>query len=88
MIGLMLHQFFNMNHPYNSKTWTLEEWRGYLTALKRLGYNTIMFNPSIEMMPDPLTPSDQEYLDLVARLIGVIHDELGMRIFFMLTPNV
>lgn len=58
MIGMYVHQHWSYNHPYAARTWTLEDWKGYLDGLKKLGFNTVLIWPVLETMPDPLTKSD------------------------------
>lgn len=31
IIGMYVHQHWSYNHPYCARTWTLEDWRGYVT---------------------------------------------------------
>src|SRR5437870_2445232 len=59
MVGMYIHQHWPYNHPYCARTWTVQEWRGYVGGLKKIGYNTILIWPMLETMPDPLTPSDK-----------------------------
>ena len=88
IIGMYVHQHWPYNHPYAARTWTVEDWRGYAGGLKQLGYNTILVWPMLETMPDPLTPSDQANIDKIAKVIDLLHRELGMRVYLALCPNV
>lgn len=88
IVGMYIHEHWPYNHPYAARTWTIEDWRGYAGGLKKLGYNTIMIWPMIEIMPEPLTPSDKASLEKDARVIDMLHHELGMRVMMVLTPNV
>lgn len=87
-IGMYVHQHWSYQHPYAARTWTFEDWLGYADGLKRLGYNTVMIWPMLETMPDPLTPSDTAHIEKMARVIGTLHSEFGMRVYITLTPNV
>ncbi len=87
IIGMYVHQHWPYNHPYCARTWTIEDWRGYAEGLRRLGYNTILFWPILEIIPDPPTPSDIAYLDRSARVVTLLHD-MGMRVYIALCPNV
>jgi hypothetical protein len=88
VVGMYVHQHWPYNHPYAARTWTLEDWRGFAAGLKQLGYNTIMIWPMLETMPDPLTPSDRASLEKHARVIEMLHKELGMNAVIVLCPNI
>jgi len=42
----------------------------------------------LETMPDPLTPSDRASLEKHARVIDMLHNELGMHVMIVLCPNI
>jgi hypothetical protein len=88
VVGMYVHQHWPYNHPYAARTWTLEDWRGFAGGLKQLGYNTILIWPMLETMPDPLTPSDRASLEKHARVIDMLHHELGMHVMIVLCPNI
>ena len=88
IIGMYIHQHWPYKYPYAARTWTVEDYRGYAAGLKQLGYNTLMIWPILETMPDPLTPSDQANLAKIARVIDVLHQELRMRAYIVLCPNI
>jgi hypothetical protein len=88
IVGMYVHTHWPYNHPYAARTWTFEDWRGYLTGLKAIGYNTVLFWPLIETMPRELTESDQAHLDKVSRVIDMAQNELGMRFYLVLCPNI
>src|SRR5690349_17901703 len=88
MVGMYIHQHWPYNHPYAARTWTVEDYRGYASGLKRIGYNTLMIWPMLEIMPDPLMPSDKASLEKIGRVIDVLHKELGMTVWIVICPNV
>ncbi len=85
---MYIHQHWPYNHPYAARTWTLDDYRGYAGALKKLGFNTLVIWPLLETMPDPLTPSDQANLAKIGAVIDMLHNELGMRVMVTLCPNI
>jgi hypothetical protein len=87
VIGMYIHQHWPYKHPYAARTWTVEDYRGYASALKKLGVNTLVIWPMIEIMPDPLTPSDQASLAKIGRVIDVLH-ELDMRVLITFSANI
>ena len=88
ILGMYVHEGWPYNHPYAARTWTVEDWRGYADGLKRLGFNTIIIWPAIEIMPDPLTPSDQAHLETTAQVVAMLRREFGLRVYITLCPNV
>src|SRR5882724_3079577 len=55
MIGMYIFEMWPYNYPYSARTWTIDDWRGYVGGLQKLGYNTILIHPLVEIMPQPLT---------------------------------
>lgn len=88
IVGMYIHQHWSYKHPYAARTWTLEDWRGYVDGLHRLGYNTVMVWPVLETMPNPLTESDRRNLERISSVIDMVHGEFGMRLLIALCPNV
>jgi len=88
IVGMYVHQHWSYNHPYAARTWTLGDWRGYADGIHRLGYNTVMIWPVLETAPEPLTESDRENIDKIAKVIAMLHGEFGMRAYLTLSPNV
>lgn len=88
IIGMYMHQHWSYNNPYAVRTWTLDNWKGYLDGLSRLGYNTILIWPVLETMPDPLTQSDKDNLTKIAKVIDMAHNDYKMRVYIALCPNV
>jgi len=87
IIGMYVHQHWPYHHPYAARTWTVEDWEGYVDGLQRLGFNTIKIWPVLETMPNPLTESDVADLEKIRQVIDLIHTK-GMRVMIALCPNV
>lgn len=88
IVGMYVHQHWPYQHPYCARTWSLADWRGYAEGLKKLGYNTILIWPMLEILPDPLTSSDEAHLKKIGRVIDMLHNTLGMRAYIVLCPNM
>ncbi|MEI7634983.1 MAG: hypothetical protein WCK47_11965 [bacterium] len=88
MIGMYVHQHWPYNYPYAARTWQVDDWRGYAGCLRKIGYNAMLIWPLLEMMPDPLPPSDKRYLENMSRVIAMLKHELDMKVFIALCPNV
>ncbi|NIA13705.1 MAG: hypothetical protein GWP08_06450, partial [Nitrospiraceae bacterium] len=88
LIGLYIHQHWPYNYPYAARTWSVDDYRGFLGGLRQIGYDMAMIWPMLETMPEPLTPSDEAYLRKLAQAIDMAHGELGMKVWLCLCPNV
>ncbi|HOW68954.1 MAG TPA: hypothetical protein PKY77_00015 [Phycisphaerae bacterium] len=88
LIGMYVHEGWVYNHPYASRTWTDENWRGYFDGLHRLGCNLVSIWPQLETMPSPLTASDRATLDQHRRIIDMAHREFDMKVWIVLCPNI
>ena len=40
LIGMYVHECWVYNRPYAARSWTDDDWRGYLDGLSRLGFNS------------------------------------------------
>jgi len=87
IIGMYVHQHWGYNHPYAARTWTLEDWEGYLEGLYLLGYNTVLIWPVLETMPNPLTESDKANIEKIARVIDIAHTRFNMAVYLTISPN-
>lgn len=86
-LGMYVHMHWSYGHPYAARTWTLDDWRGYLSGLKALGYNMVTIWPITDTMPDPLTPSDRAHLQKISRIVDMMHDDFGMAAMITAGPN-
>jgi hypothetical protein len=84
---MYVHMHWSYGHPYAARTWTMEDWRGYASGLKALGYNMILIWPVTDTMPDPLTPSDCAHLKKISGIVDMLHDEFGMAVMITAGPN-
>lgn len=88
LLGMYVHQHWSYNHPYAARTWTLDDWRGYIDGIHKLGYNFVLIWPMLETMPEPLTPSDKANLEKIAKVIDMVHNDYNMKVSIVLCPNV
>jgi len=87
-VGMYVHTHWSYNHPYAARTWTIQDWRGYLAGLKGLGYNFVQVWPMLDIMPIPLTQSDRLHLERLSKVIDVAHDEFGMKVIMGSLANM
>jgi hypothetical protein len=86
LVGMYIHMHWGYNHPYAARTWTFDDWRGYLTGLRGLGFNLVQIWPMLDTMPLPLTPSDRAHLEKLGQVIDMAHG-LGMRVHVGASAN-
>lgn len=86
-LGMYVHMHWGYAWPYAARTWSLEDWRGYATGLRELGYDFVMIWPMADNMPDPLTPSDISHLTKLQRVIEMLRAELGMHVIITFGAN-
>ena len=86
-LGMYVHTHWSYNHPYCARTWTEEDWHGYLRGLAHLGYDTVMFWPLLDCMPAEPTPSDAAFLVKIGRVIRFAQSEMGLRFIVVACPN-
>lgn len=87
IFGMYVHQGWSYRRPYAPRSWMLDDWRGYIDALQRLGYNTLLIWPVVETMPDPATESDKASIARVAAVIEMLHAR-GMKAYIVLCANI
>jgi hypothetical protein len=88
VIGMYVHEGWPYNRPYAARTWTVNDWRGYADGLSKLGFNTIIIWPALEIMLDPLLPSDRSHLETTAQVVDMLRRDFGLRVYITLCPNV
>lgn len=88
IVGMYVHEGWPYNHPYAARTWNESDWRGYASGLSSLGYNTIMIWPALETMPNPLKSSDRRHLETTTRVVDILQQEFGFRVYITFCPNV
>lgn len=87
ILGMYVHCAWPYRRPYASRAWTIEDWRGYADGLKKLGFNTIIVWPVVEIMPLPQTPSDRANIERLSNVVDMLH-EMGFKVYMTLCPNI
>lgn len=75
------------NYPYSFRSWRENDWQRYLDLLAYQGVNLFFLWPFIEIMPVPLSPEDQEYLEECRRVVDYAQQKHGMEVWLMQCTN-
>jgi len=75
------------NYPYSFRNWREADWQHYLDILAYQGVNLFYLWPFMEIMPVPLSPEDQAYLEECRRLIDYAQKKHGMEVWIMQCTN-
>ena len=76
-----------INYPYTFRSWTEEDWQRYLDMLSYQGVNLFYLWPFIEIMPVPLSPEDEAYLEECRRVVDYAQKKHGMEVWLMQCTN-
>ena len=87
LLGMYIHTHWGYNRPYAARSWTFEDWEGYLAGLNELGYNMLMVWPLLDCMPAEPTASDRAFLTTLGRMIDLAHERYGMKVVITACPN-
>jgi len=75
------------NYPYSFRSWREEDWHRYLDVLAYQGVTLFYLWPFIEIMPVPLSPEDQAYLEECRRVVDYAQKKHGMEVWIMQCTN-
>ena len=74
-------------YPYTFRCWPEADWRRYIDLQTLQGVNLLYIWPFMEIMPVPLSPEDESYLDEVNRVIEYAQVQHGMEVWIMQAVN-
>jgi len=74
-------------YPYAFRRWREKDWCCFLDILSYQGVNLFYLWPFIEIMPVPLSPEDQEYLEECRRVVDYAQKKHGMEVWIMQCTN-
>jgi hypothetical protein len=75
------------NYPYAYRPWKEADWKRFIDLLWCQGGNLLYMLPMMEIMPVPLSPEDEAYLQEVRRVIDYAHEQRGMEVWLMTSAN-
>ena len=76
-----------ISYPYSFRVWKENEWQRYIDILSYQGVNLLYIWPFMEIMPVPLSPEDEAYLQEVNRVVGYAQTRHGMEVWIMHSVN-
>jgi hypothetical protein len=76
-----------LNYPYSFRSWHEKDWQRYLDILSYQGVNLFYLWPFNEIMPVPLSPEDQAYLEECRRVVDYAQQKHGMEVWIMQCTN-
>jgi len=75
------HLHWQYSHPYACRSWSLEDWKSYVDLLTYFGANVLQLWPMLCMLPDPLSPEDEQYLRMFDQLADYAWACRGMELW-------
>lgn len=73
--------------PYSFRRWTEAEWKKYIDILSYQQTNLLYLWPGKEIIPEPITVEDEEYLREVRRVAEYARKHHGMEVWLLQAPN-
>jgi len=86
--GLYLHQHWRYNYPYATWSWSVEDWKRALDIAACMRVNLVLMWIHMDMMAEPLTIPEKDYLADIRQVIDYAHRKLGIEIWLVESPNV
>ena len=87
MVGMYIHTHWAYRRPYAARTWTVEDWGGYLSGLHALGYDQVMVWPQLDCMPARPRPDDLAFLQVLREAIDIARGQFGMKTLLVCCAN-
>ncbi len=74
-------------YPHSFRRWREQDWQRYLDILAYQNVNLFYLWPFMEIMPVPLSPEDQAYLEECRRVVDYAQKKHGMEVWIMQCTN-
>jgi hypothetical protein len=72
-----------INYPYTFRVWKEKDWQRYIDMLAYQGVNLFYIWPFMDIIPVPLSPEDEAYLQEVNRVVDYAQTRHGMEVWIM-----
>ena len=76
-----------LNYPYAFRAWKEEDWKRFIDIAWAQRINLFYLWPFMEIIPLPLTPEDEAYLQEVRRVVDYAQNQRGMEVWIMQSAN-
>lgn len=76
-----------VNYPYAFRAWKEQDWKRFVDIAWSERVNLLFIWPFMEIVPVPLSPEDQEYLEEVHRIVDYAQKQRGMQVWIMQSAN-
>jgi len=76
-----------LSYPYAFRAWHEKDWKQFIDIVWYQGANLFFLWPFMEIMPVPLSPEDEAYLQEVQRVVDYAQKQRGMEVWIMHSAN-
>jgi hypothetical protein len=76
-----------INYPYAFRAWQESDWQRFIDLVWLQRANLLLLWPSFEILPFPLSPEDEAYLQEVRRVVDYAQTQRGLEIWIMHSAN-
>ena len=76
-----------LKNPYSFRTWQEKDWQRFIDLTWLQKGNLFFLWPFMEIMPVPLSPADEAYLQEVRRVVEYAQKQRGMEVWIMHSAN-
>jgi hypothetical protein len=76
-----------LNYPYAFRSWKEADWNRFIDIAWAQHINLFYLWPFMEIIPVPLSPEDEAYLQEVQRVIDYAQKQRGMEVWIMQSAN-
>ncbi|HSS96428.1 MAG TPA: hypothetical protein VLK33_05345 [Terriglobales bacterium] len=76
-----------LNYPYAFRSWKEADWKHFVDIAWAQRINLFYLWPFMEIIPVPLSPEDEAYLQEVQRVVDYAQNQRGMQVWIMQSAN-
>jgi hypothetical protein len=76
-----------LNYPYAFRSWKEDDWKRFIDIAWAQRINLFYLWPFMEIIPVPLSPEDEAYLQEVRRVVDYAQNQRGMEVWIMQSAN-
>jgi hypothetical protein len=76
-----------LNYPYAFRSWKEDDWKRFVDIAWAQRINLLYLWPFMEIVPLPMSPEDEAYLQEVRRVVDYAQSQRGMEVWIMQSAN-